>query len=470
MRWPLKNQILIRMLVLLLVAVASLTYASIHSTISAHRKAELDSLSRIVELMSTTKFPLTPAVLENMKLLSGAEFAFGDGKGNVLSKTSGSPSLPREGVGLTTESEQATSARVIEDSDRSWYHESISDVRDPLNPASPRVLHIFVSRQTARSVWIDASKTPLMIAASVMLLAVLLSLALANQVTRPLATLNQQVRKIAQGDVQQIPAVSRNDEIRDLNTSINEMAVKLEDHETQLRKNERLRTMVQFGSSMAHHLRNSATGCKMAIQLLASEKKIGDDENFLVALRQLELMDSFIKKFMLFANAPESGETQAARESNPKAVLENVIFLLRPSADHLNVELSVRSESDQSTIEMTEEDAQQLMMNLISNAIRAASERLASSSAARGGLVEVELFVQDGRFVFQVADNGAGPPENVVETMFDPFVTGSKEGTGLGLSLVKEIAARSGGNVDWSRENGMTIFRFEAESIQGKAI
>jgi len=451
------------MLVLLVITIASLTYSSIHSIITANREAELERLQNLVELMTTSQFPLTTSVLENMKLLSGADFIFTQNDGGIAAQTLDVPSTLPDFDTLKQKTKEQSTPIAIEADGMPYYYTAVDGIRDRNRTSAIGVLHILVPRKSERAVWWQASKSPLTIALLIMPLALLFSLALASQVTRPLATLNRQVHRIAEGDVQQIPEVQRNDEIRDLNVSINEMAARLQDHDTQLRSNERLRTMVQFGSGVAHHLRNSATGCKMAVELLRVEQQgIADSENYQVAIRQLGLMDNYIKKFLLLSKSSDSNSLANVANIRLGEVLDSVVFLLRPSAKHLEVELSVQSNCDDSTVRMSEEDAQQLMMNLITNAIRAASQNSASTKQSKPGFVKVELNVNEGAVSFSVTDNGSGPPEEISESIFDPFVTGSKEGTGLGLSLVQEISKRANGTVRWNRTNQLTTFSFES--------
>jgi signal transduction histidine kinase len=83
-----------------------------------------------------------------------------------------------------------------------------------------------------------------------------------------------------------------------------------------------------------------------------------------------------------------------------------------------------------------------LFINLISNAIRHGGGEIRVSAERKGALVEV-----------RVADSGAGIPPDEIGQIFDPFYrgqlarTGRTRGTGLGLSLVKEMVERLGGSV-----------------------
>ena len=134
------------------------------------------------------------------------------------------------------------------------------------------------------------------------------------------------------------------------------MAKQMQDHEYQLRLNERLRTLIQFGNGIAHHLRNAATGCKMAIQLLAADNPIGENENYKVASRQIDLMNNYIKKFLVISKSAE-GHEPPVEKIDLKATLENVRFLLQPSAKHLNVEIEVYDELRNANVNMASDDA-----------------------------------------------------------------------------------------------------------------
>src|SRR5262249_26662903 len=74
--------------------------------------------------------------------------------------------------------------------------------------------------------------------------------------------------------------------------------------------------------------------------------------------------------------------------------------------------------------------------NLILNSIE---------STAAGGMIEVQSERRNGALAFCVCDTGSGVPHDIRERLFEPFVTGRSEGTGLGLAVVREIARAHGG-------------------------
>ena len=84
-------------------------------------------------------------------------------------------------------------------------------------------------------------------------------------------------------------------------------------------------------------------------------------------------------------------------------------------------------------------DAEQMrraLDNLILNAIE---------NTPAGGVIEVAARQRTDNLCLRVRDTGQGVPDNIRERLFEPFVTGRSEGTGLGLAVVREITRAHGG-------------------------
>ena len=96
---------------------------------------------------------------------------------------------------------------------------------------------------------------------------------------------------------------------------------------------------------------------------------------------------------------------------------------------------------------------EQVLINLILNAVEAC-EKISNP--------EVRIFAEqklDGKIHVKVSDNGPGIPEEIMENIFVPFYTTKKEGSGIGLSLSKQIMTLHGGKIQISQneKRGTTI-------------
>lgn len=472
MRWPLRNQIHWQILALVLIAIVGVTIANIRSTAETNRRDLGNQIQEISRILTTSSFPLRGNVLEDMKSLSGADFVVTQSDGQITAKTA---AAPRDLTSL--KSSKGNSGGLLDLENRVLiggqnYFYAVLPIRD--GRSQPSNVHVFVSQQNYQRLRWQAIRGPLIIAAIVLPIAFLFSLVMANNVTRPLNQLKLQVQNVAAGNLQPIEVRRRDDEVRDLTLSVNEMVEQLKVHERQIQRNERLATLIKLGSGVAHNLRNCATGCKMAVELLGQQyPDVSQSENLDVANRQLTLMNKYIERFLKLA---ESNQIEDQGDGQPRLVneeieltpiFESVAVLLKPTAQHLGVDLSFVNTCQDAAVDIPEDDLEQLMINLINNAITAASEN-AVRMGKRQAYVRVEFALMSGwpKFELTVIDNGPGPPAELASKIFEPFVSGSRDGTGLGLTLVEEIVVRAGGEVSWCRVHDETRFSVELPRSQ----
>lgn len=106
---------------------------------------------------------------------------------------------------------------------------------------------------------------------------------------------------------------------------------------------------------------------------------------------------------------------------------------------------------------------QQVLLNLIRNAVEAMSER------AHGDVVEVSATADEAGWVdIRVRDSGPGLPSEVEEHLFEPFFTTKAQGMGLGLSICKSILSAHGGDLRYRRiDGGGAEFTLHLPSLLG---
>jgi len=452
MRWPLRNQIIVPMA---LVMLGTLAGASVlNAWLSARRvRAQIErQLRNVTQTLAEPNFVLTDAVLRKMQGLSGAEFVLIDDAGAILASSKSMDAfsqLPH--LEPTDQWSQLTLGDAIRIDDGRYFHATVRMPRRSV-PGQNGVLHILYPEQSYREAWLGAVFPPLAVGGVALVLVVVLAVVIASRVSRPMDRLRGQVEHIAEGDFRPLPLPSRNDEVLDLAKSINRMAEMLARYEDEVRANERLRTLGQLGSGMAHQMRNSVTGCRMALDLHRREcSSEGESESLDVAARQLALMEKYLQRFLTLGHAPPKPHTQV----DLSQLVESVLPLVRPAARHVGVELRWARPDGPCIIEGDADALEQLVVNLLLNAIEAAAQ-------ADERLVTVNVCPSSGGgFATEILDSGEGPAPEIQETLFEPFVTNKADGTGLGLSVANEIAEQHGGKIRWERRDGMTCFCVE---------
>jgi len=473
MRWSLRNQIMLPMIGVMLGAIVGVS--ALNAYLSGRRvKQQIEhQLQEVTSTLSKSNFPLTEAILQQMRGLTGAEFVSvvdtgANDSGRVISTIKDAKDLPLQG--RTQQAVGFALGEPLRVGDQRYFHTVVQLQRHNALEQTVR-LHILYPEQSYREVWRQAVYPPLVIGAGALLLVVLFAAVVASRIVRPMLRLQKQVGRIAEGDFRSIKLPDRDDEVRDLSEAIGRMAQLLSRYEDEVRLSERLRTLGQLGSGIAHQMRNSATGCRLAIELHQRECLPENHCDCLeVANRQITLMEKQLKRFLSLGKP----STKPMSAVHLTALVENILPLLRPIARHLHVEikwsLPAQSFTTQAYTTLGDSDAlEQMLMNLLLNAIEAASRYDGESLPLIGqATVVIQLGQHDrGRVVIEVIDSGAGPSCCVQEKLFEPFATDKPDGTGLGLSVAREIVERHGGEIRWCRRDNTTCFTVELPLEKG---
>lgn len=178
-------------------------------------------------------------------------------------------------------------------------------------------------------------------------------------------------------------------------------------------------------SEMLVRKRDPATVPRAAFEVLDSAQHAVTLINDLLDLSRL---DEDRLKPIIRAVEPLSMASRAVRRVTPAAELKQVIIRVVPSADLRNCE------TDASRVE-------QILVNLLGNAIKYAPER---------SVVHISIAACGRRVVYRVEDRGPGVPASEMERIFDIYVTKAGEesrGLGLGLPLSRRLARLLGGEL-----------------------
>lgn len=458
MRFSIRLQLLLPLFLLLLGVVGISTWTGISSAVRAREQIEAD-VRGVAKAQSRTPFPLNKLILELMKDLTGADFYLFDVRHIVGGEGSESPStLPAT---VFADLQLPPAEAVVDD----WQKLRLGP---PVTVAGKRYLCSGVTLRSGGTLYIlyperlldeaywAAIKPSLVLGLFGGVAATVLAFAVSQRLGRRVQELERRTRQIAAGDFSPMALPRRNDELRDLSGSVNDMAQQLAQLQETVRQTERLRLLGQVGAGLAHQLRNNVTGARLALQVHAQEVagKV-EAEPLDVALRQLGLMEANLKRFLDLGRAQGQERERCALGK----IVSDAVALLRPQCRHAGTELQWHRPDDDPVLPGDAGRLGHLFLNVIGNAVEAAGP---------GGSVEVSLNrgERDGQpcNVIEVSDTGSGPPAAIAGRLFQPFVTGKREGIGLGLLVAKQVAEAHGGRIDWRRDAGRTCFRIELPS------
>lgn len=122
-------------------------------------------------------------------------------------------------------------------------------------------------------------------------------------------------------------------------------------------------------------------------------------------------------------------------------LFENLSLLMQPTLDQKNIDMEIVLKDTELVLEADTNLVEQVLINLVVNSI----EALKDTTDAR--IVLSAYRATTNRVVIKVSDNGAGMPEEVIEKIFIPFFSTKKSGSGIGLSLCKQIMMLHKGNI-----------------------
>src|SRR5262245_39682858 len=291
-----------------------------------------------------------------------------------------------------------------------------------------------VLRDVSRTYWL------LLVAALVLSLtgvSLLASTALAGAMTRPLRQLEEALERVSAGDLETRVAPAGARELRTLGERFNSMTARLSAARAALAEAEREAAWREVARRLAHEFKNILTPMSLSLHRLRRRAEEVPDSHRAAVSDSLAAMDQALadlarlaEQFSQYARLPEPrferlDLDQVVREAARLHEPEQCHVALGPTAGPLPV------------------SADRLLLsravhNLLLNACEASPD---------GATVEVRTAAENGRAVVEILDRGSGIAAEVRERLFEPYISTKARGSGLGLSLARDIAAQHGGDL-----------------------
>lgn len=139
--------------------------------------------------------------------------------------------------------------------------------------------------------------------------------------------------------------------------------------------------------------------------------------------------------------------------TNAKDIFENIIHLMGDEIKKFNITIKIQIEPEDLQVSADEELIEQVLINLVKNSIHALEKK------PDGIIILKSFFNKRGRPTMQVIDNGPGILPDVLDKVFIPFFTTKPKGSGIGLSLSRQILRLHGGTITaYSKPDNETVF------------
>jgi PAS domain S-box-containing protein len=220
---------------------------------------------------------------------------------------------------------------------------------------------------------------------------------------------------------------------------------------------ERLAAVGRLSSQVAHEVRNPLSSISLNVELLKEEldavrgeenaAKVREARELLQAIeREVDRLSELAGEYLKFSRLPR-------HKKQPTNLNQLVLVLcdfLREEGRRRNIALVFKPGEDLA-MPVDPKQMEQVLLNLISNAFDAMPQ---------GGTVEVAVSRDGGHTMLFVRDEGVGMDEDTRRRIFEPFFTTKDRGSGLGLSVVKQVVAEHGGAVwcESAKGKGTTFF------------
>ncbi len=278
------------------------------------------------------------------------------------------------------------------------------------------------------------------------LASIIVAIFIANQITRPLVLIQENLRKIELGKRNEPISYNRDDEIgslvKEYNKKVDELAVSAE----LLARSERESAWREMARQVAHEIKNPLTPMKLNIQHLQRNRGKGVEYDKFIdrmtqtLIEQIDNLSNIATEFSNFAKIPTARNQVFHLAEQLKKVMELFEHERAAIEFHANGFEYIQVNADRDQLSRA-------IINLVKNGIQSIPEN-------SSGKVEINLSRRDHMAVIAVSDTGEGISEDLRDKLFSPSFTTKTSGMGLGLAIVKNIVENFAGHIWFETQPG----------------
>lgn len=286
-------------------------------------------------------------------------------------------------------------------------------------------------------------------AVPLILLSLLVSFTLSDEIMRPIESLEEATQRVVAGDYSYRILSRAGGDISHLVNSFNTMIQELDDSRRKIRQTEKVAAWQEIAQRLAHEIKNPLTPIKLSAERILQKYRRGTD-GFEVALErsvqsivhEVNGLSAMLTEFRNFSTLPKP----TIKDVNLLELLDQATELYRHESkvefgfDQVSKDLVMRADPDM---------LRRVLANLWQNAIEAMN--------GEGKILVRADIVKKGRSRYariQILDTGPGISEEDQQKVFHPYFTTKQHGTGLGLAIVERILFDHNGTIWFETQPG----------------
>ncbi|NJL57234.1 hypothetical protein HC928_20410 [bacterium] len=230
------------------------------------------------------------------------------------------------------------------------------------------------------------------------------------------------------------------DHANDLEDRVAARTRELESAQQMLIRSEKLASVGRLAASIAHEINNPLLPIRINLEHMREDLELDgqiDKEDIERTQESVERISRIVSRLLEFTGKRQKDNT-TLQPLDINTMLESVISLNRKFFQQENIALDTHFE-ELPLIQGNKDQLEQVFMNLMLNA-KAAMEA--------GGRLEIKTHMTGGEVFISMVDTGHGIPEDMIESIFEPFVSTKEEGTGLGLFISFGIVQNHNGVIE----------------------
>ena len=283
----------------------------------------------------------------------------------------------------------------------------------------------------------------------IILLTVIVSVVMSNQITQPLMMLQEKFRNIQLGQKNDPIHYTSHDEVGGLVKEYNRAIEELARSASRLARSERESAWREMARQIAHEINNPLTPMKLSIQHLkrAYDNKSERFDQYMEKIsrslvEQIDTLSDIATEFSNFAKMPVAHNERFDLIDKINSVTPLFAIDENKRAFHTNFH-----GLEQAFISADKEQMSRVFINLFKNALQAIPKN-------RQAEIHIDVLKFNRIIWVRIKDNGAGIPEEMQKKIFRPNFTTKSSGMGIGLSIVRNIIESAGGTINFKTQQG----------------